>query len=406
MTRRQWYRIKEYQTRQGVQLSEQSVQLLHNHFRQVVKVRKAADGSWDIKANSIVGHINLPDAIIQIEPKIPIQTLWEWMAWAYDLKSLEIYPSMSPFQHHVGDQEWLVKIFLYECEKIYSQGIYKGYVTREEALGHVRGQLNAYPTFRLWLQNDYQFLCTFDELTYGVTENEIIFAGLQDMSSKTFQDPEVKSRIHKLIHVFGAEFSTTPKRSPQEWIDMIDSIKITRLNHHYTRAFRLLRLYWEAAGLSFQKGNIQCHSFLLDMNELFERYIAKRLQHELSPYHVNVIAQKQDWLAVGGRIKIVPDLIIKDASGDEIVLDTKYIGKTEESSINSHIFQMLAYLTARQSKKGILLYVFGPEREDVIKNTDMVIYQWGFMDNEFKEDGKALTDKIMGLFNKHLSHSS
>lgn len=380
MNEHQIIQLKEFQQLSNIYLSKDTATGLRKNFNGAIQVTPTMEeNSYYIAANSVVGVFEYKDTIIHIKPKVDIPVIWDWLAVAYDLKSVQFMDSNIGFEEAFGSLEWIVKSFIQECQKIYTRGIKKGYITQEEAINSVRGQWKPRETFDRWLKYDYQFDCRFDELTEDVKENQLIAATLKNMVSKKYNDSRVSKDCKALFNLFSKELNLQEmvhKTTPNKWVQEIERLPRTRLNAYYDDAFQWAKMYWKAMSLSFEVGKVRSHSFLLDMNELFEAYIGKLLIQQLKDFGISVTLQNYDTLAKEGKIRIIPDIIIKSQSGQEIVIDTKYIVRRDASSINSNVFQMLAYLTARQTNHGILLYAGGHERVDQIKNSDFTIHQW------------------------------
>ncbi|MBU9713225.1 McrC family protein [Evansella tamaricis] len=387
--------LKEYEQVQDVYLPPQTTRILKNDYSHVFHLSPSGLDHYHLTAKSMIGLVNCEDHLFQIEPKMKTPIIWDWLAVAYDLKSLEWDWSRVGFASSFGDMEWVVKSFIKECQRIYSRGIKKGNVQKEEPIAAVRGSLNATQTFHRWLKYDYRFECRFDELTEDVNENRIIAATLSAMLVHSYHDSNIRGDLRSLLQIYGKEINQSISNlfDPSLWIREIQQLPLNRTNAHYHRGIQWAFLYWKTTSLDFSLGHVQSHSFLLDMNELFELYISKRLTTELRPYGIQVIQQKYDYLAEMGRIRIIPDVLLKTPSGREIVLDLKYILKRDAASINSNIFQMLAYLTARKAKHGILLYAGGKERTDHIKNSNFTVHQWS-MELD-KENGAELVEARM-----------
>jgi 5-methylcytosine-specific restriction enzyme subunit McrC len=407
MPTRNFYEISEYQTLKEIQLSSASVWILENEYNQIVKVRPSRKyGYWDLTSNSYIGRIELPDAAIQIKPKVPVPRILDWIALAYDLKSLNVNSINSGYESDVGNQEWLVKFFIIECQTILTKGLKKGYIGQQEPLQSVRGQLQTTATLTRWLKNDFRFDCHYDELTTWVKENQIIYAGLLMMNQLNYFDPFILKELKKLLNFFGNDNikGHFQLNNVHTLLEELNQLPINRLNQHYQTSFQLLSLYVKGLSFSNSLGENKLSSFLLDMNELFELYISKRLELTLQSYKIRVYRQKHDWLAECGKIKIIYDMILKDQYNNEIIIDTKYKQKIDDKAINSHIFQMVSYMTARNAKAAILLYAAGPEREDKIKQINKTVYQWSLkLDNDavdFEMELDTIVESVLSLFHR------
>lgn len=400
MTVRQVVELKEYQTIEGVLLTDVELEWLQQRCSKAIACKRGANGGVSLTASSWIGRIRLPGIEIRIRPKLPLNRIWHWLSWAYDLKSLR-WTGDAGFESNWDDMDWLIHFYVRACERIAAIGLRKNYISVEDAIPSVKGTLQSSLTVGRWQRQDYRFDCKFDEFTSWVDENRCIFAGLQSMRKLQLKDPRLYVKLRTLMDVFGQEKSLFPPMTLTDAIgkQLLMRMQTNRLNRQYSEAFSLLRLYWNGVAIADAEGGVKAESFLLDMNELYEAYIAARFRAALEPQGIRVIAQQHDWLAEDGRIKIVPDLILRDSSGREIIVDTKYKQKKDESSINADVFQMLAYLTARKSEVAILLYASGPEREDRIKNAGFSVLQWS-LNLEFAGDAHAEEHKILNVINR------
>lgn len=383
------YHLKEYETVTGVVLSTDSVAQLRKGFGAVLTLRPGPGETWNITASSYVGCIELSDAIFHIRPKLAVGTLWEWLTWAYDISSLRFRPPVTSVDELTGNSEWLVLFFIKECFTIWRKGLRTEYEQQEQALDKIRGQLRVAPTLQRWMKQEYRFVCTYDEPMRQGKENKLLYAGMRHMAQKRYRNGEIRRELERLLRLFesiekGQMDTPALLVSASEQVAELARIRITRLNRQYFRALSLLALYWKMTEFSMHEGNVFCDSFILDMNELFERYIARRLAEELRVHGIEVQAQPLHWLAEANRLRIIPDLILKNRSGREVVLDAKYKVRGGRSG-NPDVYQMLAYMTARSTSSGILLYVAGAERVDKIRNTDKKIYQWSLGVDEWTD---------------------
>jgi 5-methylcytosine-specific restriction enzyme subunit McrC len=406
MTVRQVIELKEYQTIDGVQLTDSEIEWLKHRFSKALELRISSNGSVGLTATSWIGRICLPGVEIRIHPKLPLNRIWNWLSWAYDLKSLR-WTGSTGFDSNFEDMDWLIRFYLKACERIAAFGLRKDYISLEDVIPSVKGTLQSSLTVGRWLKQDYRFDCRYDEFTSWVNENRCIFAGLQSMRKLQLKDESLYVKLKALMDVFGQERSLLPLVTLSDSIgnQLLSRMPANRLNRQYSEAFSWLRLYWNCATIVDAEGVVKAESFLLDMNELYEAYVAARFRASLEPEGIRVIAQQHDWLAEEGRIKIVPDLILRDSSGREIIVDTKYKKKKDDASINADVFQVLAYLTALRSNTAVLLYASGPERGDRIKNAGFSVFQWSLKlesagDNSDAEESMLLDviSRIKGLF--------
>jgi 5-methylcytosine-specific restriction enzyme subunit McrC len=142
----------------------------------------------------------------------------------------------------------------------------------------------------------------------------------------------------------------------------------TRLNERYRPAVALARLIITTAGLEARAGGEDASAFLVDMNDVFERFIRAALGEALKLDHRALPAAARGWtvhLDTGHEVPLEPDLSWWADERCVFVGDCKY-KKTSGSIPNADVYQMLAYLTALRLPDGLLVYAAGEDRPHAI----------------------------------------
>jgi 5-methylcytosine-specific restriction enzyme subunit McrC len=96
--------------------------------------------------------------------------------------------------------------------------------------------------------------------------------------------------------------------------------------------------------------------FLVDMNKVFEEFVASRLRRYLHGRLV-VHAQYRDQLDDAGSVRIRPDLVFGPAASTACyVADTKYKITADGFGRGADYYQLLAYTSALSLPAGLLIY--------------------------------------------------
>src|SRR5690606_22964543 len=127
-------------------------------------------------------------------------------------------------------------------------------------------------------------------------------------------------------------------------------------NYEYQPLHQLCRLLLDFSSIHEDDGVQDFQTFLVDVNDLFERYVAGSLAVDLGrEFRVN--APMSSYLGERGRIFIRPDIVLSSGPVPVAVLDTKYKRLSEQGEyVNHDFYQVVSYCTALQVAKGMLVY--------------------------------------------------
>ncbi|MCA9953444.1 MAG: hypothetical protein KC434_01905, partial [Anaerolineales bacterium] len=117
----------------------------------------------------------------------------------------------------------------------------------------------------------------------------------------------------------------------------------------------------------FATGQTRSFSFLLDMNQLFEKFITRFVAHTLQGRPFQIYPQRRDrsiiWDLMGKRpyTHVVPDLLIETETGQRLTIDAKYKLYDERRLSTGDIYQSFFYAYSynsgdKQKPAALLLY--------------------------------------------------
>ncbi|WP_394190945.1 McrC family protein [Paenisporosarcina quisquiliarum] len=294
-----------------------------------------------IRTTSFVGLIELERLRIIIQPKFD-DTFTEVI-------NMALFANGRPFWSEVetrGSMEkselfrMLISKFLNETENLLKKGLKKDYVEHSGNLKQVRGKVslrkNALHNYNL-PNNIY---CEFDELTQDIVENQLILKVLT-LLDKLPLESYLKHRIYMLQIQFS---SICVPYEERKWPEL----SYNRLNDNYRVVHTFGRFIFEKLFLQNYTASDNNHfAFLVDMNELFERFVGAVLKRYLPP-HFRVTEGQRITNAVlldGLRYRdVIPDIIVRDERLERTyVIDTKYKAYDFKKVITSDIFQLAFY---------------------------------------------------------------
>ena len=332
------------------------------------------DGYWNVKAKQWVGGFTIDGLRVIVRPKINPQNLFlllevglppdAWLPEAIDYaETHDLLPA-------------LISFFARTAETTLARGHYHSYRHEEEDLLALRGRLDFQRQFRrggLMVP----MACSYDDFTADVAENRYLKAAMQRAIRVAGVPPIDRGRLMRLL-VALEDVTDAPVHA-----DDIERITFTRLNDHYLPAMRLARLILAHLTLQDHHGDTTASAFMLDMNNLFERFVTERLRAELSG-RLEVEGQARSSLDTDRRVRIQPDLVFKRHGVSVGVADIKYklrdTEETPESTETSELagpsytgsgvwaahadyYQMLAYTTALGHPTGTLIYCVDADKD-------------------------------------------
>ena len=304
-------------------------------------------GHWQVSARNYVGSVLVDGMQVLVRPKIPLRNLflllevglreedWRDEAALYE-KSLDLLPA-------------LVSFFARAAETTLARGLYHSYQERRDRLVALRGRVDmdrqlARPGVVI------PTACRFTEFTADLIENSYLKAAVSHSLRVAGVQPADRHRLMR--HLVTLEDVNDVRHLPADY----DRVTFSRLNEHYRPALRLAQLVLANLTLQDTLGEVEASSFMLDMNELFERFVTERLRRALRG-RLNVKDQDGSHLDERRTVAIRPDLVFRSAGSDRFVADIKY-KLTDDSAggRNADLYQILAYTTALDLPEGMLIY--------------------------------------------------
>ncbi len=335
---------------------EQSVALNRVGGGQYLTVEPGEQPShWQIRAHNYVGSINVAGLQVLVRPKIPLRNLF--LLLEVGLRERDWQDEAVRFETTGDLLPALVSFFARTTETTLARGLYHSYREQRDRLVALRGRVDI---ARQLAQPGVVIptACRFTEFTADLIENSYLKAAVSRSLRVAGVQPGDRRRLMQHL-VTLEDVGDVSHRHTDD-----DRVVFTRLNEHYKPALRLARLVLANLTLQDAVGETQASSFMLDMNELFERFVTERLRRELRG-RLEVKGQHQDRLDEGRTVTIKPDLVFRTAGFPRFVADIKY-KLTDEAAggRNADYYQLLAYTTALDLPEGVLIYCLDANRPD------------------------------------------
>lgn len=342
--------LREHEAKSNVPLTAAQAQRLRDYFADYLDVTRAFDGpGYDLKAKGYVGVIVLPDLLIRIESKVPVDNLFVMLARAY---GLDVKLRGETTTLDAGDSllEFVAGVFVGQVDALVRQGIARGYVDRDEQYAYLRGRLLMGEQLRRSTVAVTRFHQQTNEFTADLPENRILRATLALLLGHYYRKRGLRPLLRRSLSAF-SEVTPVAARPAD-----CDRIIYTRLNRRYEPSIRLARLLLQLLSPEGRAGPTPFPAFLLSMHDVYEKFVANTLVEAAAGWPGwRVVPQPRIRLDEDGREPGDPDLVIYRDGRPALVVDTKYKVYGKKPSPDDRN-QMFAYCRALGVSEGLLLY--------------------------------------------------
>lgn len=283
-----------------------------------------------VQVTSFVGVIRAPDGYqIEVLPKVG-KAIGGGAVEARRLL-IDMLCCLQGFRHiqtesaklaavHMPLLEIFIAEFLRAVEHIVKRGLRSDYIGRQDNLFALRGKLLMATHLRQNLYRADRFFTEHDEFSTNRPENRLLRAALDRVLNLT------ASRANQqLARELGFVFADVPA-SARPQTDF-HQIRLDRAMGYYSNALAWARLVLDDESPLTGTGGHSAPSLLFPMDAVFEAFVAKHLARQLARpltlkaqarSHHLVRHQEQKWF------QLKPDLVVRNADGDLLVLDTKW----------------------------------------------------------------------------------
>ena len=312
-------------------------------------------GHWRVTARNYVGSINVAGLQVLVRPKIPLRNLF--LLLEVGLRDRDWHDEAVRYETTLDLLPALVSFFARTTETTLARGLYHSYREQRDRLIAMRGRVDiarqlARPGVVIPMH------CKFTEFTADLIENSYLKAAVSRSLRVAGVQPIDRRRL--MQHLVTLEDVGDVRHHHADK----DRVVFTRLNEHYKPALRLARLVLANLTLQDAVGQTQASSFMLDMNDLFERFVTERLRRALRG-HLEVKDQHRDRLDEDRRVAIRPDLLFSSQGTAKFVADIKYkLTDDGAGGRTADYYQLLAYTTALDLPEGVLIYCLNANLPD------------------------------------------
>ena len=340
--------LAEYGTAELTLTRGQAAALQRTGF---VAVSPIGVDQWQVTASSYVGTLGVEGIDLLIRPKINFDNLF--LLLEPGLPATAWRPENFDYDSSTDLLSSVIGFFARTVEAVLGRGVLRSYQARAEPLVALRGRLDVAAQFkRTGVLTPVA--CTYDDFTDDIFENRALRAAVRlALRGPNIAVEERQRLMRQLITL--ESVADVPVSA-----EVIDGVHYTRLNQHYAPALGLARLILANLTLQDAHGSRSAPSFMVDMNDLFQRFVTGRLRRALQG-RLEIVDEPTVHLGLDRKVSMYPDLTFRRPGGDTLYVgDIKYKLANDARARTSDYYQLLAYTTAMDLPEGVLIYCRRP----------------------------------------------
>jgi 5-methylcytosine-specific restriction enzyme subunit McrC len=316
-------------------------------------------GTYRLSGRDYVGRIGLPDGrVLAIAPKVAAANLF-YMLCA-DVGVADFYLPPVRLEESSDILPFVLSVILAEAEKLVARGLYSDYYPHEQDLSLVKGRVLFGAQVSRYGELKHRHICRYAQSTFDTPENRIIGATLRFTAMLLRHEGEREGALLRRAQRLSECFDEAAPTTRGVALTLLGKVERHRLNRSYWPLLGLCGLVLRCLSLNEKGGAHQFTGFLIDMPRLFESFLTTRLQAALPRFGLRAIAQRHDYLDVGRKVGIRPDVLVYKSGGAKplLVLDAKYkrLDSADEPDLNRDLYQVSAYMDRYGLSRGVLVY--------------------------------------------------
>ena len=334
-----------------------------------------------IKFINYVGIIKINNLIIEILPKISLSNdiikdreILVFMLSKCNKLSVDINELLNSNILNNSLLDILAKVFSKKLLNELQKGLYREYVSKEEALSTIKGKILISKSIKENTINKNKMNCKYDEFTEDNLFNAILKRAISVILFSIKND-DVKKELNIINNVLN---DISDIYIPN---NIILNYKLNRMNNRFLECFTLAKLILLNSSMDKSLGKENGFSILFEMNYLYEEYIGVLLKEVFNDTNISINTQEKSryllWNTLKERneIALKPDIVIYKDNKPKVIIDTKWKRSSidnRETYSQSDIYQMYAYITTyTECEECILLY----PREENISHSEWKLNQ-------------------------------
>lgn len=359
-----WTSLVERSLSDPVTLSDADLRYLDQQVNRVdgervtrISVRPEGAAEYRLKSLQYVGVIALPSGRkLQIRPKEQA-ALFNMLAYVGDVRP-RVFDTSAKYQSEGRFSDILGELYAATLQRVAQGGIKPTYERIHRTQKKLRGRLDLQKQLQTQGPRPLTFESQYDDLTYDWPLNQGLLLAAELLSS-IVRDTSVSGKLFQVRQMFRSLGVSEMSVSAEELHRAAEQVRLTR---EYRRAVDIAELVINGFRYqSFSRGTFHGASFLLNMEDLFERVTRTAVSNVAQEFDATAEKETTGHLVRGedGETTIgqelQPDIVLRTEASNEVVsiLDAKWVSSSYPRK--PHLYQITSYIL-NSTTKGALLY--------------------------------------------------
>lgn len=359
-----WTTLVERTPSEPVSLSNADLRYLDQRVNRVngktvtrINVRPESATEYRLKPSQYVGVVALPSGqTLQIRPKEPA-ALFNMLAYVGDIQP-SVFDTSAKYRSEGQFSDILGELYAAMLQRVAQGGIKPTYERVHQTQRKLRGRLDLKKQLQTQGPRPLMFESRYDDLTHDWVLNQGLLRAAE-LLSPVIQDASISGRLFQARQMLRSLGVSETSVSAEGLRRAADQVQLTR---EYGQTVEIAELILSGFRYqSFSYGTFHGASFLINMEDLFERMTRTAVSNVAREF--NATASKEttghlvrgidDETTIGQELQ--PDIVLRTESSDDIVgiLDAKWVSNPYPKK--PHLYQITSYIL-NSSTKGALLY--------------------------------------------------
>ncbi len=359
-------------------------------------------GTVVLNPQQYVGVARMPSGVtLDLLPKVDLYNVMWMIAEVERLEGVrfERLDQDVPIRTFDDILEPIARSFVEQVEHLIDRGLYRTYIEQEDNLTAIRGRIDFREDLNRNVILRHRTYCRFTEYSWDIPENQVIRQVVHTLARWGFST-RLTDRLIALDRQM-EDISRTHMRASD-----ISRFHYSRQSDHYRPIHRFCRLFLDGFSLSEGVGTSGFNGFLMDMNKLFESFVAIRLDAAIQRVHTQMqLSRQRSFPLFHDRSNTInPDLVLETRGEVALVADTKYKRRSGADGTPTDYYQLITYCTVLGLKHGVIIY---PRHESdvdsrlVVMGSDITIHELSIdldgSQNEIKKSFDSLAWRLAML---------